>query len=105
MEEERVVLKQQKVQLNLLCAWNLIHKYQDPFGDCYFTQLKVDIRPLGAFQRTTYTDGVLTHAAAAALLISSICPDLRATSTMYAQGRGATVLYACKFVTTQTHNT
>lgn len=45
------MLKQQKVQLNLLCARNLIDKYQDPFGNCYFPQLKVDIRPLGAFQR------------------------------------------------------
>lgn len=55
MEEERVLLKQQKVQLNLLCAWNLIHEYQDPLGDCYFTQLKVDMRTLGAFQRNMYT--------------------------------------------------
>lgn len=61
MEEERVVLKQQKVQLNLLCAWNLIDKYQDPFGDCHFPQLKVDIRPLGAFQRTRDTDSVFLH--------------------------------------------
>lgn len=86
------MLKQQKVQLNSLCAWNLIHEYQDPFRDCYFTQLKVDIRPLGAFQRTTYTDGGLTHAAAAALLISSICPHLCTMHTpsdamgMYAWG-------------------
>lgn len=50
MEEERVVLKQQKVQLNLLCAWNLIRKYQGSLGDCYFTQLKVDIRPLEHFK-------------------------------------------------------
>lgn len=70
------MLKQHKIRLNLLCAWNLIHKYQDPFGHCYFTQLKVDIRPRGAFQRAMYTDGVPTHTATAALLISNICPDL-----------------------------
>lgn len=55
MEEERVLLKQQKVQLNLLCAWNLIHEYQDPLGNCYFTQLKVDMWTLEAFQRNMYT--------------------------------------------------
>lgn len=56
MEEERVLLKQQKVQLNLLCAWNLIHEYQDPLGNCYFTQLKVDMWTLEAFQINMYTE-------------------------------------------------
>lgn len=55
------MLKQQKVQLNLLCAWNLIDKYQDPFRDCHFPQLKVDIRPLGAFQRTRDADSVFLY--------------------------------------------
>lgn len=61
MEEERVVLKQQKVQLSLQCAWNLIDKYQDPFGNCHFPQLKVDTQPLGAFQRSRDRDSAFLY--------------------------------------------
>lgn len=73
MEEERVVLKQQKVLLNLLCAWNLIDKYQDPFGNCHFPQWKVDTRPLGAFQRTRDTESVFLYQEFAEICVPS-CP-------------------------------
>lgn len=71
MEEERVVLKQQKVQLNLLCAWNLTDKYQYPCGTCHFPQLKVDMQPLGAFQRTRDTDSVFLYQEYAEICVPS----------------------------------
>lgn len=94
------MLKQHKIRLNLLCAWNLIHKYQDPFGHCYFTQLKLDIRPRGAFQRATYTDGVPTHTAKHIKHM----PRFVHHGDVHV-GRDAAALYTCKFVTVQMHST
>lgn len=97
------MLKQHKVRLNLLCAWNLIHEYQDPFGDCYFTQLKVDIRPRGALQRATYTD---KHAQAYSHGSSYIIymPRFVHHGDVHV-GRDAAALCTCKFVTVQMHST
>lgn len=91
MEEERVVLKQQKVQLNLLCAWNST----DPFGTCHFPQFKVPMQPLGAFQRTR----TQTASAYVKNMLRFVCHP---TPSM---GRGAARLSPHKSVTVEAHNT
>jgi len=79
MEEERVLLKQQKVQLSLLCAQNLIHKYQDPLGDCYFTQLKSGHANAWRFSEEHIHIVPIEAATAAHLLSNTHLLGLRAT--------------------------
>lgn len=89
------MLKQQKVQLSLQCPWNLIDKYQDPFGNCHFPQFKVDTQPLGASQRTRGTDSVFLYQEYAEICVPSC--------TFH--GWGGEDVVPHQSVAVQTHNT
>lgn len=81
MEEERVVLKQQKSSAKFAVCLEFNTQIPRPFGGLLFYTVKGRHTATWAFQRTMYTDTVPMHAAAATLLISSTCPDLRAMRT------------------------
>lgn len=105
MEEERVVLKQQKSSAKFAVCLEFNTQIPRPFGGLLFYTVKGRHTATWAFQRTMYTDTVPMHAAAATLLISSTCPDLRAMRThLPMQGRWMRGERSCHAVRVQIRN-